>query len=150
MSLINSHLFTKSSSPPHLSVASAPQSQSHSLSNNRNYSDDNTLVLCEELHESNDSNITGINVHSSMAVSIPKLYHFSEPDHLLVIEDLGKLRNLEEWFTQPHINLDKVRDVGMRIGSFIARLHNIDVNQAIPPHDRDTFKSRIGHDLVEK
>lgn len=79
------------------------------------------------------------------AVSIPKLYHFSESEHLIVMEDLGKLRNLEEWLQLPQ-ELHRVRDVGTRLSHFVGRLHSADAS-AIPPHA--SFESRIGQDLVK-
>lgn len=79
------------------------------------------------------------------AVSIPKLYHFSESEHLIVMEDLGKLRNLEEWLELPQ-GLHRVRDVGTRLGTFVGRLHCADVS-SIPRHP--SFAARVGQELVK-
>jgi hypothetical protein len=126
-----------SSSP----VASAPQRSTQSPIHCRNYNgdDNNSMLLYDSNHTGNDS--------ISKTVSIPKLYHFSEKDHLLVIEDLGKLRDLEEWIQLPQ-DLHRVRDVGKRLGTFVGRLHCTNMKQIQPPHE--VFYSRIGQDLVDR
>jgi len=80
-----------------------------------------------------------------MAVSIPKLYHFSESDHILAIEDLGKLRDLDQWLQLP-LDLHRVRDVGARLGTFVGRLHSADASQV---SSHESFSNSIGHDLVK-
>lgn len=63
----------------------------------------------------------------------------------MVIEDLGKLRDLDQWLQLP-LDLHRVRDVGARLGTFVGSLHSADAT-TIPSHE--SFSSRIGRDLVK-
>lgn len=62
-------------------------------------------------------------MQSEPAIRIPKLLHYDQEKHVLIMEDAGPLSSLKTWTTDA-IDVRKSRLIGATVGRFIAHLHN--------------------------
>ncbi|KZT43968.1 hypothetical protein SISSUDRAFT_318903 [Sistotremastrum suecicum HHB10207 ss-3] len=58
----------------------------------------------------------------SYDITIPTLHIYDEKEHILVIEDLGKVETIEDWL-QKSPTLAQCVEVGTRLGRFLVNLH---------------------------
>ena len=62
-------------------------------------------------------------IQSDKSIRMPKLLFYDDTDHVLIMEDVGKLPSLKEWF-KPGVDIDATVKIGQALGRYLAHIHN--------------------------
>lgn len=62
-------------------------------------------------------------LQSDPSIRIPKLLHYDQEHHVLILEDAGPLPSLKSWMTE-HTDIALCTRVGEAVGRFLAHLHD--------------------------
>ena len=62
-------------------------------------------------------------MQSDKLIRTPRLLFYDEEDHVLVMEDAGKLPSVKEWF-KPDADINTVANIGQALGRYLAHIHN--------------------------